>query len=377
MKFKTSTLALSATLAAGLASSAFADTTPTTTPTPTPYANLAFKTNQTYTVTVNGTTQTPSNGAWSGSQVVVENSAIVIDSDSTEPLTFTPNEITDEAKKACDATELDFNVEASFVPATVEQLAKVQGARCGFAIKLDGDPVATNYWLYNGSQWTQSSSAVDLESGEMFNLKVRLDLRSDVKKATYFVKGVNIGETTLAATTPVAAIDFVGNGSLSALRGDRLAIISEVITAAGDHVVTVPEATMNAIRALSTQSGTVDPATYLANTDPGSVTGLNNLERIVLTGKVAEPPAANKPKIVAKAFPTTAGKLAIELDNLAEQLPQIDGATPRFELRGSNDLNGWTVILVNETGKFELDPAETETAYKFYRVKASVVYPTK
>ena len=371
MKFKTSTLALTATLAAGLASSAFA--VDTTTPTPTPYANLAFKTNQTYTVTVNETSQTPSNGAWNVSPAV-EKSAIVIDSDSTDPLTFTPT----VDNSVCDATELDFNVEASFVPATVEQLAKVPGARCGFAIKLDGDPVATNYWLYNGSQWTQSSSAVDLESGEMFNLKVRLDLRSDVKKATYFVKGVNIGETTLAATTPVAAIDFVGNGSLSALRGDRLEIIAEVVPAKdSDGKVVTISVSEEAVQVLKTAGK--DPNTFLADTAKGTVTKLNNLERFVLMGKTEEPAAENAPKIVAKAFPTTAGKLAIQLDNLAAKLPQIEGATPKFVLEGSDDKTAteWTLVDENATGKFEFAPDKTGTKFKFYRVKASVVYPTK
>ena len=367
MNLKTLTLALASMIVAGLASSVFA--------TATAYDKLVFRTNQTFKVVVGETTQTPSNGAWNVSPAV-ENSAIVIDSDSTEPLTFEPT----VDNSVCDATELDFNVEASYVPATVT-LAPSQDARCGFAIKLASDPVATNYWLYNGSVWTQSSSRVAVESGEMFDLKVRLDFRSDVKTATYFVKGVDIGSTAFTTVASVAGIDFVGNGSLGALRGDRLVIVSEVIEAAGDHVVTVPEATMNEIRALSTQSGTVDPATYLADAEPGSVTGLNNLERIVLTGKVAEPPAANKPKIVAKAFPTTAGKLAIELDNLAEQLPQIEGATPKFELQGSNvktaDDKDWTSVAENATGKFEFGSDETGKKFKFYRVKASVVYPTK
>lgn len=370
MKFKTSTLALSATLAAGLASSAFADTTE--------YDKLVFKTNQTYTVSVSETTQTPSNGTWSGSPVV-EASKIVIDSDSTEPLTFTPTVINSGDNAVCDATELDFKVEASFVPATVALAEPIDNARCGFAIKIASDSVATNYCLYNGSEgkWTQSASPVAVESGEMFDLKVRLDFRSDVMKATYFVKGTEIGETALTAAAPVVAIDFVGNGSLSALRGDRLEIVSEVITVAGGKVVTVPEATLNEIKAMSTQGGTVDPATFLADPTAGAVTGLNNLERIVLTGKIAEPNAAGKPKIVAKAFPTTAGMLAIQLDNLAEKLPKIEGATPKFVLEGSDDKTAvtWTSVDENTTGKFEFAPDKTGTKFKFYRVKASVVYP--
>lgn len=373
MKFKTSTLALSATLAAGLASSAFADATPTATPTPTPYANLAFKTNQTYTVTVNGTTQTPSNGAWSGSQVVVENSAIVIDSDSTEPLTFTPDAITDEAKKTCDATELDFNVEASFVPATVN-LAAGDDARCGFAIKLAADPVATNYWLYNGGEWTQSASPVAVESGEMFDLKVRLDFRSDVKKATYFVKGVNIGETALTATNPVAVIDFVGNGSLKSLRGDRLAIVSEKIEinpGSGSVTLVIEEESLKEIRKAAKEK---DIGTYLAEPVTVIGNGMTRLDAQVLFG-TTDPTTDNKAVVKGAPKEASEGKVRVNIEGLTDK--QVGGATIKYQLQGSTtgaaEDSAWHDIggEVTDVTKLEFDQNTTD---RFIRVKTSVSY---
>lgn len=380
MKFKTSTLALSATLAAGLVSSAFADTTPTTTPTPTPYANLAFKTNQTYTVTVNGTTQTPSNGAWSGSQVVVEKSAIEIDSDSTEPLTFTPTQINSGENSVCDATELDFNVEASFVPATVE-LAKVPGARCGFAIKLDGE--TPEYWLFNGTAWVQPNptATVNVGPGTMFNLKVRLDLRSDVKTATYFVEGAKIGETTLAATAPVAAIDFVGNGSLGALRGDRLAIVSEKIEinpGSGNVTLVIPE---TAIAAIKTKAGDTPVAEYLNQEVNVAESGkpavkISRLDAQVLFGK-PDPVAADATAVKVKGTPAVASsaeKVRVNVVGLTDV--KVGGATITYQLEGSSD--GVNFAPDNEKCPAVTNVEDLEfpknTNWRFIRVKTSVSY---
>lgn len=366
MKFKTSTLALSATLAAGLASSAFADTTPTA------YEKLVFTTNQIYKASVENSTAKVENGAWN-TTVEVDGSKIVIDSDSDVPLTFTPTVV----NSVCNATELKFNVEASFVPATVD-LAPSQDALCGFAIKLDdtATPAVPKYWLYNGTTWVEQSAQVGVESGKMFDLTVRLDGRAGVKTATYFVGTDQIGTTSLGEKSAgVAAIDFVGNGSLGALRGDRLEIIAEVVPAKDsegkDVVISVSEEAIQTLKAAGK-----DPNTFLADTTKGSVTKLNNLERFVLMGKTEEPTAANQPKIVAKAFPTAAGKLAIQLDNLAAELPQIEGAKPKFVLEGSDNkaAETWNKVDENETGKFEFAPDKTGTKFKFYRVKASVDY---
>lgn len=361
MKLKTSALAMTATLAAGLISSAFADTA-----TVTPYEKLGFQTNWTYTVTVKGSTKTDTNGTWSGSDLIVADGAVEFDTDANEASTFTPK--TDNS--TCNATELKFNVSAAIVPKTVE-LTTDSNAQCGFAIKAT-ESNGNRFMVYTGSSpaW-QDAGLCELTADTSFELTVKIDYRG--KKAQYLVNGARIGNEwyDLAANkTTVGAIDFIGNGKLTSLRGDKLEIISEVIVinpGSGDVNLVVPEATMNAIRKVVT-----DPATFLAATETGTNDRLTNLDRLAITGKLADPEVAKLPKTVAKPFAAD-GKLAIKLDNLADSLPTIGGATPTFTLQGSNNKSDWKDVVSNHTG--EAFVFETSaTAYKYYRVKATVEY---
>lgn len=377
MKLKTSALAMTATLAAGLISSAFADATVT------PYEKLGFKTNLTYKVEVNDSTKTDTNGTWnvSAAPFTVAGGAIEFDSDASTPSTFTP--ATDNSNSTCDATELKFNVSAAIVPknVTLATDADAADAQCGFAIKATDN--ATNYMVYVGSDsdpaWVPAG-ACGLTADEYFDLTVKIDYRNSV--AQYVVTKDGQSSTLgnqwyplAAKKTSVGAIDFIGNGKLTSLRGDKLQIISEVIVVnpgSGDVNIVVPEATMNAIR-----DDGKDPATFLSDTTKGTNDRLTNLDRLAITGALTDPKeVANLPKTVAKPFDAGENKLAIKLDNLAKSLPKIEGATPTFTLQGSNDKNdelAWADIKSNNDGKaFEFNAATYN--YKYYRVKATVEY---
>lgn len=373
MKFKTSTLALSATLAAGLASSAFADATP--------YADLVFTTNKTYSVAAGGTA---TGGAWkegtAAATPVVENNKVVIDSDSDLPLSFVPT-----APAAGDVTELKFNVEASYVPATVN-LADGTGARCGFAIKYDS--TTPYYYLFNGAKWAKvADKEVSPAPGSMFNLTVRLDYRADVKTATYFVKDteisedIEIGTTSLGDKSAVEAIDFVGNGSLSTLNGYVLTISSEKIVidpGSGDVTLVIPETSLKAIRDAAEKGGK-DIGTYLKSTVSGVGESMTHLDAQVLFSKT-DPTADDAAAVKVKGTPAVASASDKVRVNVVGLNPDaIGGATITYQLEGSVD--GTTFAPDNEKcpAVTNVDALEfpKNTAWRFIRVKTSVSYGNK
>lgn len=367
MKFKTSTLALSATLAAGLASSAFADVTP--------YEKLVFETNQTYSVAAGGAA---TRGSWKeGSTAVtpvVENSKVVIDSDADLPLSFVPA----EDNSAFDVTELKFNVEASYVPAMVD-LATNENARCGFAIKYDS--TTPYYYLFDGSDWAKvSDKTVTPQTNAMFNLMVRLDYRADVKTATYFVEGTEIGTTTLGDKSAVGAIDFVGNGSLSTLNGYKLQLVSEKIEitpgGTGSSVtLTIPEESIALIKAKAQERGK-EVSSYLneAAAESGALKDITRLDAQVLFG-TAEPTADNKTVVKGTPKEASEGKVRVNIVGLTDK--QVGGATIKYQLQGSTtgaaEDSAWHNIgdEVTDVTKLEFDQNTTD---RFIRVKTSVSY---
>lgn len=359
MKFKTSALAMTATVAVGLMSSAFAAETS--------YDKLGFSTNQTYSVTVSDSTITTSEGSTLLPTPTAVNGKIEIDSDETDRLTFTPA----PTNAVNDATELKFNVEASVVPNSVA-LAIDTNAQCGFAIKdTDG---TTNFWVYTSEGWTSVSGTVPAP-GSMFDLTVKIDYRTGFAQAKYLVGSTDLGWHALKGTPKkVSYIDFIGNGKLASLRGDVLQVASEAFEVtipgvSGKVEIVVPEAVLKDI---ATKTGG-DAKVFLADaTTTGPNDKLTNLDRLVLTGATADPAAADLPKAVAKPFAAPAGQLAIKMDHLAETLPQIGGATPKFTLQGSNNKSDWTDIASNATGAAFVFDATAK--YKYYRVKAAVVY---
>ena len=295
-----------------------------------------------------------------------------IDSDAQSPAIFGVTQPLGE-NKICEVT---VDMIASPVPASVELAAPASGTKVGFAIKKT--TTASEYWAYLGSAWAKLSDDTPVAEGDACTLKIQIDRRDTTKKVRFLVKTTGefapIGDwndlTADIGDTP--SVDFVGSGDIKGPEGKTFVIVSEniIVKPDGKDVkISVPEEIVVAL-----QKDGKDVADFVKDTATGSVTGLNNLERLVLTGKTAEPAAANKPKTVSKAFGATDGNLAIELDNLADTLPTIGGATPRFVLEGSDDKSVWKTVDESATGKFEFSAANSDKKCKFYRVKASVVY---
>lgn len=369
MKLKTSALAMTATLAAGLISSAFADATP--------YKDLVFKTNQTYTVTVNGSTKTDTKGTWNESAVPlnIADDAIEFDSDASTRSTFTLT--TDNS--TCNATELKFNVSAAIVPKTVD-LAIDPNAQCGFAIQATDN--ATNYMVYVGSDsdpaWV-SAGACGLTADEYFDLTVKIDYRNS--KAQYLVDDTLIGNEwydLAAKNTSVGAIDFIGNGKLTSLRGDKLEIISEVveITPSGSQTkvtLVIPEEQMAAVK---TAAGTTEIGTYLNETTDGGK--LTHLDAVVLYGKpVVDTSSTDKILVKGNATgtPSEGNVVCVKIDGLA--VKDVGGATVKHELQGSaNGTDGWTKV-VEGTGAEPNLQIPASTTYRYFRVVTSVEYGNK
>lgn len=309
-------------------------------------------------------------------KVTIEDSYYVVESELADsfPLTVIPTGTPTRA-----IAKFDVTFKASFVDSAdlSGDNVNVGDAKIGFALTS-----GTSASYYNGKAWGQLTEwdTPVVEETE-YCLHVDYDNRAE-KKARFTLTKVDgsvvvfTSEFVEVGTVSANAMAVLGSGSVKSFAGEAFAITAEVVIV-GEREITVPEATMEDIK----KKVSVDPVEFLADTKAGSVTGLSNLERIVLTGQVAEPTIENKPKVVAKAFPTEDGKLAIQLDNLEAELPQIEGATPKFELQGSAvknaDDKGWTTVAENNMGKFEISATELTQKFKFYRVKASVVYPTK
>lgn len=314
-------------------------------------------------------------GSWTNNAPIasVEHSGYSeIDSDAQSPAIFGVTQSLGE-NKICEVT---VDMIASPVPASVELAAPASGTKVGFAIKKT--TTASEYWAYLGSAWAKLSDDTSVAEGDACTLKIQIDRRDTTKKVRFLVKTTGefapIGgwNNLTADIDATPSVDFVGSGDIRNLAGQMYVIDSEKITirpSGSDVVITVPESIVTALKAKGK-----DISDFVADTTAGTVTGLNNLERLVLIGKTAEPEAADKPKTVSKAFGATDDNLAIELDNLAGTLPTIGGATPSFVLEGSNNKTDWSPVAESSTGKFEFSATDANKTFKFYRVKASVVY---
>lgn len=371
MKLKTSALAMTATLAAGLIPSAFADATQ--------YKDLVFKTNQTYTVTVSGSQKTVDNGSWneSTSPLIVDGGAIEFDTDASTPSTFTPD--TDNSNSTCDATELKFNVSAAIVPKTVT-LAIDADAQCGFAIQATD--AGNKFMVYTGSTpaWVSAGDCA-LTADEYFDLTVKIDYRNSV--AQYVVTKDGQSSTLgnqwypLAGSdrTSVNAIDFIGNGKLTSLRGDKLQIISEVIeiTPSGSQTkvtLVIPEEQMADIKK---EAGEKEIGTYLNEKTDGEK--LTRLDAVVLYGKT-EVNTSSTDKTSVKgnvtAVPSEGNVVCVKIDGLA--VKAVGGATVKHELQGrANGTDEWSKVAEGTGAEPNLQiPAST--TFRYFRVVTSVEY---
>ena len=372
MKFKTSALAMTATVAVGLMSSAFADENP--------YENLGFKTNQTYSADASGT----SNGSWNKTPVVTDDSKIEIDSDSTDRFTFTPatvNSGENGENTVVNATELKFNVEASVVPNSVG-LATSDDAQCGFAIKETSG--VTNIWVFNGIEWKEASDATIPAAGAMFDLEVKLDYRSNPGKVQYLVEGnaLTVGSSTWLALpedkTSVSGIDFIGNGKLTSLNGYVLQIVSEVIPinpgSAGQYEVTFSETQMEALK--TAVGGDASKVSEKLSSSTAQVNGLTPFDNYVLLGKIKDSDVAATDKPVVKADPSATPSA---VNNVVVKVPlfknvqTVGGVDVTHVLKGSaNGADGWTQVGVAQKGNEPQFEIPANSPYRYFKVETTV-----
>lgn len=331
--------------------------------------------------TTNAVTTTSAEGTWSSTDPgyvtpVVTGDYFEIDTDTDTVSQFNFSTTSDKKYHEC-----EFDVTVSSVPVTNGTLDRtapsdVQVGFCVFTNKTTGG--AAHYAAYAKGEWHDLGEVDNKAEGDYFKLKVILDCNEATKYAQFLVDGRVLEKDgnswfALSGTPTVANYVFVGSGYVKVFNRAAFVIESEniIIKPDGkDIVITVPESIVTAL----TNKGK-DVSGFVNDTTPGEVTGLNNLERLVLTGKTDEPTAEQRPKTVSKAFGATkAGNISLELDNLADTLPTIGGASPKFVLEGSDDKTAWSTVAENAAGKFEFSATAAEKKFKFYRVKASVVY---
>ena len=366
MKFKTSALAMTATVAVGLMSSAFAAETS--------YDKLGFTTNNTFSANASGT----SNGSWNATPVVTE-SKIEIDSDADAPLRFTPA----TANAVNDATELKFNVEASVVPNSVG-LATSDDAQCGFAIKdTDG---TTNFWVYTSTGWTSVPGTVPA-AGSMFDLTVKIDYRTGFAQAKYLVGTTDLGWYALheptegSATKGVSNIDFIGNGKLASLRGDVLQIVSEVIPinptgGSGNVEVKFTEQQLAALKEAVGGNKDIAAVVDALNNQAPQTNGNKAFDNYILFNKVTGATAADVPVVKADPAATPAGNknnVVVKVPTLAIQI--VEGVTVTHKLMGSatgekND--SWTQVGETKTGANPQFEIPYNSTYRYFKVETAV-----
>ena len=365
MKFKTSALAVTATVAVGLMSSAFAAETS--------YDKLGFTTNNTFSANASGT----SNGSWNV-EPVVTGSKIEIDSDADAPLRFTP----ETANTVNDATELKFNVEASVVPNSVT-LTNDTSAQCGFAIKetIDENVVSTNFYVYTSTGWTLVAGTVPA-AGSMFDLTVKIDYRTGFAQAKYLVGSTDLGWHALKASTKgVSNIDFIGNGLLESLRGDVLQIASEVIqiNPTGSKAVEVKftKEQLDALKEAVGGSKDIAAVVSALNNQDEQANGNKAFDNYILFNKVTGATATDVP--VVKADPAAAS--ADNVNNVVVTVPKlndiqiVEGVTVTHKLMGSttgekND--SWTQVGETKTGANPQFEIPYNSTYRYFKVETAV-----
>lgn len=364
MKFKTSALAMTATVAVGLMSSAFAAETS--------YEKLGFLTNQTYSVSVSDSTITTSTGSTLLPAPTAKEGVIEIDSDETEPLTFTPA----TENTVNDATELKFNVEASVVPNSVG-LATSDDAQCGFAIKDTNG--TTNFWVYTSTGWTSVTGAVPAP-GSMFDLTVKIDYRSGFAKAQYLVGSTDLGWHALKGTPKgVSNIDFIGNGKLASLRGDVLQVASEIIPinptgGSGNVEVKFSEQQLNALR---TALGSTDDVIEKLNSTKAQTNNQKPFDNYILYGKIKDDEITASTVPVVKANP--AGEPEEHVNNVVVTVPTlnvqvVEGVTVTHKLMGSatGAEHSWNQVGEAKTGANPQFEIPHDSTYRYFKVETAV-----
>lgn len=361
MKVQNSALAVCVSLAVGLV---FADEA---TPSLEPVENLNKESASWFTASKSN----PTGGAWNKTPADGETSGYLeVDSDSTQPLTFTVSStsgLVDDNKIA----EINLGMIASPVPATVNLAPPADGTKVGFAIKMT-DATTAKYRVYlGGDDWvalddTKDPVAADTET----TLKIEIDRRYTPNKIRFTVGGDVIGgwKDLAASIGTEPSIDFVGSGQIQNLAGVKYTIISEkidVTVGGGNVTIVIPEAIM---ADLQKAAGSKKVGEYL--NESSGVTGMTRLDAKVLFNKT-ELTAADKTVVKGAPAAASAGKVRVAIAGLNVQ--EIGGANVTYQLEGSVDgTTNWTLIGAPQTSS-DLE-FEQSTPYRYFRVKTMVEY---
>lgn len=261
--------------------------------------------------------------------------------------------------------KFDITFKAGFVDA--EELPETYAnAQIGFA--LTGGQSAK---YYNGTRWCDFNQFAAVAEDEDVTLHVDYDHRQ--KKARF-----NLGNVVLTAGDPATTwvpvgtvgsnkIAAYGAGSIKSLVGNAYPIKAEQIK--------VPDSTVEVvINELDVPE--LKKAGYAAENTV--ISGMNNLEAYILTGKVGEKVEAPVAKIAADSAD---GKVQFNLAgvNVEEVASRISGNTGavQYVLEGSKDNSSWVTITAdvsNTDGTPAITmPLTNADTYKYFRVRAVVV----
>lgn len=360
MNCKNSAFVASVMAVGGLALSALADATP--------YDKVKFSDAEVIKVSASGTTLTTTTGTWNTAPQVADGKA-EIDSDSTSPMTL--NAATADLADVV-ATEVTFNLLASYVPASVTLATPAEGTKCGFAIKVvDTTPT---YKVWNGSAWI-TGTGTPPEADATYTLTIRLDNRKGVGTATYFVGSDKVAEHAITAAG-VTAVDFVGSGYFTGIAGKNRAVTSETIVInPGESGEKTIEFSPDQMAELKRQIGTYEQVAEKLNSTEKQANGLVPFDNYVLFGKVADTSVTDADKSSIKAdpkeAPSQANGVVIKVPGF-DKVQDVGGVTVTHVLKGSANGTDWSQVGESKTGANPSFEISGETPYRFFKVETTV-----
>ena len=243
---------------------------------------------------------------------------------------------------------------AGFVDAS--ELKAYEGAKIGFVLTSG---TAAQY--FNGTDWVVFDTFTEIAEDAEVTLTVDFDGRQNLARFTLGEEVLKVAGSEWVPVGAIAAntIKAFGAGEIKALAGQTMSISGIVIPApAGKKAIEVAinEDEVQAIEA----AGGFDKQSE-------QVSGMNNIEAFILTGKAGN--EAVKPVAKIETTSEDGGKINFKLDGVKVQ--EIENGTVAFILEGSNDNSAWAEIQRGSSATIAM-PITKAADYKFFRVKAVV-----
>lgn len=243
---------------------------------------------------------------------------------------------------------------AGFVDAS--ELKAYEGAKIGFVLTSG---TAAQY--FDGTVWVAFDTFTEIAEDAEVTLTVDFDGRQNLARFTLGEEVLKVAGSEWVPVCAIAAntIKAFGAGEIKALAGQTMSISGIVIPApAGKKAIEVAinEDEVQAIEA----AGGFDKQSE-------QVSGMNNIEAFILTGKAGD--EAVKPVAKIETTSEDGGKINFKLDGVEVQ--EIENGTVAFILEGSNDNSAWIEIQRGSSATIAMPIANAGT-YKFFRVRAVV-----